>query len=107
MIGNNRSTSTPNGGETKFHEHQTMVLWTGGRVESLVGSVIGGMAWADHRFVCFVFCLPSIYQVVGFCFCSMVFIHVGSFSLCVFVMGFLSFSDKTKSEHVFHCRIMP
>ena len=37
MIGNNRSTSTPNGEETKVHEHQTMVLWIGGRVEILVG----------------------------------------------------------------------
>ena len=45
MIGNNRSTSIPTGGETKFHEHQTMVLWTGCRVESLVG--------VDHRFLCF------------------------------------------------------
>ena len=34
MIGNNRSTSIPTGGETKFHEHQNMVPWTGCRVES-------------------------------------------------------------------------
>lgn len=56
MIGNNRSASTPNGEQTKFHEHLIMGLWIGGgRVENLVGSVIGGMAWADHRFVCFAF----------------------------------------------------
>ena len=51
MIGNNRSTSTPNVGEKKFHEHQAMVLWIGGRVESLVGSVIGGMAWVTTNLI--------------------------------------------------------
>ena len=77
MIGNNRSTSTPNGGETKFHEHQTMVLWTGGRVESLVGSVIGGMAWTDHRFVCVVLFVAQHLPSSWFLFFSMVFIHFG------------------------------
>lgn len=55
MIGNNRSTSTPNGEGTKVHEHQIMVLWIGGRVKSLVGPVISGMAWADHQFVSLAF----------------------------------------------------
>ena len=64
MIGNNRSTSTPNGEETKVHEHQTMVLWIGGRVEILVGSVIGGMAWSDRQLLLRL--LPSIYQTSWF-----------------------------------------
>ena len=64
MIGNNRSTSTPNGGEKKFHEHQTMVLWIGGRVESLVVSVIGGMAWVTTDLIALCL-LPRIQQAVG------------------------------------------
>ena len=55
-----------------------MVLWIGGRVESLVVSVIGGMAWVTTDLIALCL-LPGIYQAVG-CF-SLVFIHVGSFSL--------------------------
>ena len=84
MIGNNRSTSTPNGGKKKFHEHQTMVLWIGGRAESLVGSVINWDGLGDHGFVCFVFVakhLPSN------CFFSLVFIYVWVVVPLIFVYG--------------------
>ena len=85
MIGNNRSTSIPTGGETKFHEHQTMVPWTGCRVESLVGF--------DHRCLCFErfsFMLGS-YPFLRFC-CAM-----GLFSHLV---------TKEKVNMVCHWRIM-
>ena len=75
MIGNNRSTSIPTGGETKFHEHQAMVLWTGCRVESLVGF--------DHRFLCF----------------ERFFVVVLLFVCLVFAMVVPSFGDTRKSEH--------